>query len=728
MSGRRAGLYVAFLVGASANVAQIAVLRTILGQFYGTELHLGTFLALWLLGLAIGGRLAAVLDPGPRAVVTANVLAPAVSTCCFILGTATFLPKVTGELLPFLPVLAVIALAVFPFSIPVGALLPALMNRPGSDAGSRVELLFALESVGGAVGGALFAFLAGGATEPVTLLWGCLILSFAALCLVLDGKARFAAGAVAVLAPLAAPLLPAIQNAIDGYLWLRFHPGYELMRSFDTAYQSVKMSSYGGQYSLFLDNTFAMTWPDGPLAEQRVHAFFSCLPESFPASRSVVLIVGLPTPDLLTEFLKYKVEYIDIVDLDDSLATFMKALAPADRRLRWVEADPRAYLRANPDTYDAVFVLPSDPTTLVGNRMFTREAIREAVAALTDRGVIEYAVSGAENYLGGDLEKAVLSLHRDLRAASGGLAAVPGDPIRFRASRAADAIATSAEELSRRFERRGIHTTSFRAALFFDLLRPFRVGELEEWLSRNVRIPENSDARPAALSRQLHLWNIYSGSGIGSVLRFAERVDFGRALAMLGLGLFMILAAVTTDVLRVSQMTAASAAVAFTGFFGLASEMMLLLTYQIRHGAMFGMASLFFALYMLGLALGSFGSGRLVPSWRAIRLLKLGQLALAASGFMVLRNPDLHSTWMLGGLTVLIALVAGVEFPLLARLAGNTAGSVAELVAADNIPAMLAAATVGVWMLPTLGMQGSWLLLAAAAGGTLLIVSLKKSE
>ncbi len=728
MSRSRAGLFVAFLAGTAANIAQIAVLRTILGQFYGTELHLGTFLAVWLLGLAVGGRLADMFRPGPSVVVTGTALSPVVSLCCFILGTATLLPDAAGEILPFLPVVAVIAGAVLPLSIPVGALLPAMMRGPGSGAGPRVDLLFALESAGGAVGGTLFAFLAGGATEPVVLMWSCLILSSAALCLVLDGKTRIAAGAVALLVPLATPHLPAVQRTMDGYLWNRFHPGYELVRSFDTAYQSVKISSYGGQYSLFLDNNLTMTWPDRPAAEHRIHTFVSCLPTSFVAGSSTVLIVGIPAPDILEECLKYKIKNIYIVDLDAALATFMKGLTPADPRVRWNVADPRAYLRVNPGRFDAVIVLPSDPTTLIGNRMFTREAIRETVAALTDRGVVEYIVSGAENYLGGDLEKAILSLHRDLQAASGRTVAVPGDPIRFRASRATDVIATSPEELTRRFERHGIQTTSFRAALFSDLLLPFRVGELEAWLARTAPAPENSDARPAALSRQLHLWDIYSGSGIGPVLRIAARIDFGRALALLGLFLVLALAAVSSGVIRFTQMRAAASAVALTGFFGLAAEMMLLLTYQVRHGAMFGMASLFFALYMLGLALGAFASRRFAPAWPTVRALKLGQLALAGAGLIVLQSPNLHSIWILGGMTFLVALVAGVEFPLLARLAGNSASAVAGLVAADNIPAMLAAATAGIWMLPTLGMQGTWLLLAAAAGGTALLLSMKKTE
>lgn len=728
MSGGRTGFFVVFLAGIAANIAQIAVLRTVLGQFYGTELHLGTFLAVWLFGIAAGGRLAGALRPDVRAVITATAMAPAGSLLCFILGTAWILPSAAGELLPFLPVCAVIAVAVLPLSIPVGALLPSLVQSDGDKPDARVDLLFALEAAGGAVGGSLFAFIAGGAADPVSLMFACAIVSAAALCLVLKGRARGAAGVFAVLLPLSTPVLPAVQMAMDGYLWKRFHSGYELVRSFDTSYQSVKIARYGGQYSLFLDNNFSMTWLDRPAAEQRIHSFFACLPTSFPATGSSVLFVGIPSPDLVEECMKYNVQSIHIVDLDAALAKDMRALTPDDSRIRWETADPRSYLRAHPGRFDAVLILPSDPTTLVGNRMFTREAIRDAVAALMAAGVVEYAVSGAENYLGGDLEQAILSLYRDLRAVSGQVFAVPGDPIRFRASRSSGMIATSPEELSNRFERRGIRTTSFKSALFSDLLLPFRVGELEQWLARAVPAPENTDARPAALSRQLHLWDIYSGSGIGAVLRLAERVDLGRALLALVLFISLVILAVISGLVRLTPMGAATASVALSGFFGLAAEMMLLLTYQVRHGAMFGMAALFFALYMLGLSLGGFASRLFLPSWRSIRTVKLAQLALAIGGALVLRQPDLHSINILGGMTFLIALVAGIEFPLLAKLAGSSARAVAGLVAADNIPAMFAAATSGVWMLPALGMDGSWLLLAVAIGGTFLFLKTNNSD
>lgn len=726
MIERRTGFFVAFLIGIAANISQIAVLRTVLGQFYGTELHLGTFLAVWLFGIAAGSRLAGTFHVTARAVIAAMVPAPVLSIGCFIAGTAVFLPPVSGELLPFLPVCAVIIVTILPVSMPVGALLPALLADIRRNAGTSIDILFALESAGGAVGGILFAAVAGGAAEPVTLMFGCVIVSSVALALITNGRMRVATWILVVLLPFAWPALPRIQGAMDEFLWRRFHVGYTLVKSFDTPYQSVKIARYGDQFSLFLDQNFVMTWPDRPMAEQRIHSFLSCLPVTFPSAASKLLLVGIPAPDLLEECLKYKDIHIIIVDLDSALVNCMKGVSPADPRIEWVIDDPRSFLRKNPSTFDAVMVLPSDPTTLVGNRIFTREAIREAVSALSDNGVAEYAVTGAENYLGGDLEKAVLSLYRDMNSAAAEIFAVPGDPIRFRVSRTKGILATSPAELSRRFVDRGVRTSSFQPGLFADLLLPFRVSELRQWLTRSGTVPVNTDIRPAALSRQLHLWDIYSGSGIGSVLRMIEQIDLGRTVLFMSIVAGIAAFLTGTGMVRFSPMLAASCAVALTGFFGLAAEMMLLLTFQVRHGAMFGMASLFFGLYMLGLALGSCASRSFTPSWPLIGRVKLVQLFLALAGALLLHHSEFHTIAVLGGMTLLIALIAGLEFPILTILAGGTAETVAGLIVADTLPAMIAAATAGIWMLPALGMEGAWLFLAAGAGLTALFLKRTK--
>jgi len=520
----------AFLVGIASNLAQVAILRFFLGEFYGTELHLGMLLALWLFGIAAGGWLSGAWKIPAQSVLLVATVSPVLSILAFLGGSALILPQMTGQYLPFMPVCAVMALAVLPLALPVGALIPSLVVDCSANDASAFDCLFALESAGGAAGGLLFAGLAGGSAETASLMLACLILSGTALTAVLKGHQKLLSATMLLIIPLAASQSGHLQKMMNDFLWRKFHVGYDLAEAFDSPYQSIKIAKYGNQYSLFLDQNLSVTWPDVPLSEQRIHSFLSCVPDKLSGEESRMLLVGIPSPDLLMECLKYRNMRISVADLDERLLKHMQQLSPKDERIEWLTVDPRAYLRRNPGLFDAIIVLSSDPTTLIGNRLFTRDALREAVTALSDTGVLDYSVSGAENYLGGDLSQVVLSLHRDIFAVAGEVVPVPGDPIHFRASRCRNVIATSPRELADRFARRGIRTESFRPELFADIFQPFRVSELRKWLASDAAAPVNTDVRPAALARQLHLWDIYSGSGTRSWLRKIEGIGLWPAI------------------------------------------------------------------------------------------------------------------------------------------------------------------------------------------------------
>jgi len=701
----------AFLAGVTANLAQVAILRMILGEFYGTELHLGSFLGLWLAGVALGGAAAGGATPSPFAVLTALAASPAIGVLLFVGGNLLFLPAVTGSLLPFLPVLAVTACAVLPVAVPVGALLPALAG-PGRGSFGR---LFAAESIGGAVGGLLFSGLAGGAADTAQLLVACTVLALTGAVLTASGwKRRFALVTLAVL-PLAAMGSDRIDRAIDRLLWDRTHVGYRLVTSFDTPYQSVSVAAYGGEYALYLDRNLTLAWPDRPGAELRVHSFLSTLPDA-ALTNGRMAILGIPSPDIVEEAAKYPGLRIEIIDLDAALMQYMSKYIASDSRAAMIVDDPRRYLRAHPAAFDAILVLPADPTTLAGNRLFTAEAVSEALTALTPAGAIDYSVAGAENYLSGPLAATVRSLHRNIASAAAEVHAIPGDPIHFRAARTRGTLAMTPELLSERFRARGLPTTSFRAELFSDLLLPFRVAELRTWLDSGEDVRQNTDLRPSALVRQLELWNVYSDSGISAWLAAAARIRPSH-LPGIVLLLFLVLAAVHRTLARgVGDLATAAVAVGFTGFFGLAAEMMLLLQYQGRNGAMFGMAAVFFGLYMLGLGLGGGLADSLPRTWRSVLAIKLIQLFIAVLNLALVRMPELHSAAVLGGSTLLTACVAGLEFPLAVALAGGTPRVVAWLVAFDNLPAMGAACVTGILLLPGLGYEGTWTLLAVLAG------------
>ncbi|NLI75708.1 MAG: hypothetical protein GX442_04610 [Candidatus Riflebacteria bacterium] len=795
---RAVGLLIAFLLGFWANLAQVATLRLYLGLFYGTEIHLGLFLGLWLAGVSAGGALAGWRPWTTRAVLAMMGLAPVAVLAVAVAGLLA-MPAQSGTFLPTLPVVLFLAAVVLPLAIPVGMVLPAILR----DSGAELGRAYGVEALGGFAGGALLSWGLGG-TAPAALTLA--VLPVVPLTAWLAGVrvGRLLPGLLAVVwAPLVAWGFPGLAQAWEARVWEHFHPGYRLADTLETPYQRIQVGEYQGQRSLYANGTFAAAWPDAARAEERAHAFMTVLPDP-----RRVLILGVPTPDLVAEFLKYRGVEVTVADLDTMVLRYLLGeqgggspgaesrpgldpipghgatasgksgwpaggfprthpgsdlrgngcsspsaglpspssawsggsgtlsspttlpaggdsresdrpgrLLPAPFVLR--EEDPRAFVRDHPGAFDGILVLPADPTTLVGNRLFTREAFAEMAAALATGGVLCVSVAGAENYLGPELETVILSTHRALVPSFAEVFAVPGEQISFWAARTPGVLATDPQVLGARLEARGIPTGSFLPLSFSNLLQPFRVDEVQGWLRRDVEVADNTDAHPRAFLRQLLLWDIFSGSQMSTAIRGAERLGMGVALPLL-LGAALLLGlALWLSGPRRGRIGLLAAGVAVSGGGGLLAEIILLLMYQSRQGAMFQMVALFFGLYMLGLSTGA----HLGRAWGfatpgRLRVLKVSQFGMVAACLALLRFPAWHTGPVIGAAVFLVAFLDGIEFPAVDAILkgwgmapGRSAGL---LIFSDNFGALWVGLASGIWLLPVLGMPGSLYLLAAA--------------
>ena len=110
---------IAAFTGFSANLAQVALFRFFMGQFYGTEIHLGLFLSVWLLGIALGGFTGGKTTIKPQTLLFALLVMPLLSVLLLFFG-ADYLPAPNGGFLPFFPVALFMVGAVTPVSFMVG--------------------------------------------------------------------------------------------------------------------------------------------------------------------------------------------------------------------------------------------------------------------------------------------------------------------------------------------------------------------------------------------------------------------------------------------------------------------------------------------------------------------------------------------------------------------------------------------------------------------------------
>lgn len=716
LKSQRFAIAGSFFIGAFTNLVQITTLRLFLGFFYGTELHLGTFLAIWLAGIAFGGVFGGFVSPRPELLIWGLFLSPFWVIFGFPLG-CSILPFQTGGFLPFLPLLLFQACILLPPTIMAGATIPAFL----ADKRERIEGLFPAESLGSFFAGLFFSIILAGKASSILLL--SLLPMLPLLAITVKGERRPILWILVFLIPLSAAFHgEVIENWFFNKTWASFHVGYTKIASFETPYQNIQLGAYEEQKSLFVDGTFAFSWPDSIQAESVIHPFLSAT-----ASPSSILFLGTPPPDWVSEMAKYPDLRATFVELDEQYSFFLRQHSSDTAGINRVIDDPRAFLSRTDSLYDGVFIVPTDPTTLLTNRLFTVEAFQELSRVVAPSGIVSISISGSENYLGPAMESALISMHKTIKTVFPEVFAIPGDPIVFWAAKSPGVIASQPEILAKRLRQRNVPTHSFIPESFSNLLLPFRVEELQSWLARPVQVSLNRDARPAAFARQVRLWDIFSDSRLEKFLNSLEFMTLFPTCTILMLLLFSftILSRFFSKQ-RLTQITLGLTS-SISGLSGMVIAIVLIMVYQNRHGAMFQMAALFFGIFMLGLSLGSWAVRHVKkPETFCLKKLKASQVLMVGWLSFAVFQPELQTAAATGTAIFSAAFLQGFEFVLLNyRLKGTrlSAQSAAGLLFwMDNIGAVFGAAAAGLWLLPVMGIFETMLLTLILFCGNLIIL------
>ncbi|PKL43769.1 MAG: hypothetical protein CVV41_08350 [Candidatus Riflebacteria bacterium HGW-Riflebacteria-1] len=698
------------IAGFAANLSQVALFRFFMGQFYGTEIHLGLFLSVWLLGIALGGLIGGKIRIQPATLLKMLVLMPVLLTALIYFAVG-LLPNPNGRFISFAPAALFMLFTVTPTAILSGLFIPAMIRLTNRSIG----YFYSLEAVGGFIGGVFFSLLIGGKANSIICLLSLAIPALTGVFILARRKALpallllAAAPAVSLLAPMAA-------ERIEQAYWLKMHGKTRTLEAtVETPYQKLQLSSYWEQKSLFSNGMLADSWPLAESAESRVHTFVSAL-----KSYRRVLVIGAPTPDLVDELVKYDDLRLTIVESDSELVA-MFAYPQKHDRIEVINVDPRFYLNQAAEKFDGIMFYAISPVTLAGNRLFTLESFRSAGRMLNPEGVISLQVQGTENYLDATLGRIIITAWRGLQHEFAHCLAVPGGVITFFASNSDQVLPRNAREFSDRLAARQIVTTTFFPMSFYNLLMPHRVKELDDWLKREIDVRLNTDVHPVSFMQQIELWNIYSGTGINAWLQALQQLPLAKLLAgFLAIGfLVMLLPAFLSTGLAVKSVIAGG--VAISGATGILSEIILILLYQNRYGAAYQMTALFFGLYMLGLAAGAMLFGRIQLRKTAVyrlKTVKLLQILFVVFCIFFVEQTQLHSAAVIGLMVFTIAFLDGIEFPVsdsILRSAGRKAAdSAGLLIFADNTGALVTGALSGLWLLPAIGMRGCFALLCTA--------------
>jgi len=676
------------LIGFSATVAQILLLRELLVVYYGNEISLGIILANWLLWIAFGssvlGRIA--LRTGRLELLLSILqLLSALALPSAILAARMvriLFDTVPGELVSpgmmFVSSLLVLAgfCSISGAMFAVGSrLYSKLAETSTAEATSSVYLL---EAVGAGIGGVLISLILIQTLSSFEIAFTISLCNFAAACALtyrhLFTRVLFWFGLGTAAFLILGLVAPELETRSQQLFWGEL----DLVESRNSRFGNLTVTQALGSRTLYVNGLVSFTFPDPESAEESVHLALL----QHPRPQRLLLIGGGLNGSLQNALQHKTLEQIDFVELDPEMFELSRRFfadnyrpLSNEPRVRFHMTDGRLFLRRTRTKYDVIIVGLPDPKTAQINRFYTREFYQEAARKLRPDGLLSFQVSGAENYVSDELAAFLACLRRTLREVFADVVVFPGGRIHFFAALRQGSLSTQSKILIRRLQSRRIKTQYIREYTLPFRLMPDRLLDLEHQLDRQSDGRINTDFSPVAYYFDMLFWSTRFNHGFLRLMKWINLLRFEQVLLfVLGTSLLAALSQFfRRDSTRLPR-RAAGYCVWGTGFTSLALEMILLLGFQAVYGYVFYRLSLIVATFMAGIAAGSAWSLRRrqeVETQSQTRLLFRLQLVAAVSALLVC-----GVLFVLAGTAsqIPVFLVSGFLFPFLALLAGTLGG------------------------------------------------------
>lgn len=768
--------WTAFFAGAGALsfVAQAVLFREQLVLYEGGDLAVGTFFGSWLMWVgagALAGR--ALLERYPR--VTERLvplgwlyaLAP-FAQLAMMRGLRAAVGVPAWQVFPLDALLALTTVANAPVSLLTGLLFTLASGaRRRATPSASVSANYLIECLGSFAGGVAVTALVMRGLPAVTLLTlGAATMLAATTALATRTAPRWAR--ISGLLVIGAAAFgwwgagPA-ERALERARWRGTLPAGELVASCQTPYRQVAIGR-------LRPNRAASGAPRsaeaaGPIPEQGVVAFDGRIVAALPdeegrrreaalvmtqhPSAARVLLLGEGATGLLRQLLAWGPREVWWVDPDPQATACLRPHLPlADRdalddpRLRVVVGDERAGLRTVPAGLDLIAVLPADPTTAHGNRLYTQEFYREAALRLAPTGVLVTRVGSEANFLGPAALTHGASVAHTLRAVFAQVFASPGEEMWLAAGGPSATPSADGAVLAARLRASGRERPGLEAETLADLWPAERTRRLAQQQAQAASDdPEgllNTDARPLAPLHGLMRQLATMGHGGGPTLLAARRAGawlwWIALIALLALRLWRARTTMSGRGSRQRRLArvAVGNATALAGLAGgvsMALATLWMLAFQTRVGGLFEQVGLMSGLLVLGLALGGLAALR-APDGRWTRAVTLALPAAAAGATPLLQAwlavASLQwAVWGFAAVFLGVGLACGPLLPFAERVLSASGREVAEvasrLEAADHLGGAMAAALVGALWVPLMGSTQTSALLLGASGAVALL-------
>jgi len=744
------------LVGFTAVISQIVLMRELIVVFSGNEISLGLMLASWLLWTALGssvfGRLTA-RTRNPRrlmASIEALIAVALPSTVVAARASRGMSQSLPGELLGPGAMLLISLTVLSCFCVLSGWLFAAgsrlFTGELGASTAEATGAVYLMEAIGSGAGGLVASLLLiRYFTSSEIALFVALLNLLAAAAILPQPSVHRHAIMAGLLGLFVFFIFPNLSWRLDAISLAKLWRGFRLVGTRNSIYGNLAVVETEGSRTVFENGLVIFNVPDPAAAEEGVH--YALLEHPLPKS---VLLVGGGVNGSVAQALEHpSVQRLDYVELDPAIVNlarefFPKEWAPlaGDPRVRVYNLDGRLFLKSTGARYDVIILNLPDPQTAQLNRFYTLEFFREAAQKLAPGGLLAFRLTAAENYISPELAEFLRCVNKTLRRVFRYVVTIPGDTVHFFAASQPGVLVADAQSLLERLRSRRIQTSYVREYYIPFRMTPDRMADLDSQIRPQASTAINRDFAPIAYYYDMALWSARFGGGYRRFFRVMAQVSFGGLAA----GVILVLIAFAAMVRRLSsnkQKSSASLCVAAMGATLIGLEILLLLAFQAIYGYVYHQLAILIAAFMAGMAWGSWRA-MLRPVKYAIRALA-GLQALAALSPLLLYfafqtlavvpsrlGLFVSSQILFPVLALCCGFLGGYQFPVASRMffAGSDreARSPGTLYALDLVGACAGALLFSVYLVPVFGFFKTALLMAILNLVPAALASLTASE
>jgi spermidine synthase len=396
---------------------------------------------------------------------------------------------------------------------------------------------------------------------------------------------------------------------------------------------------------------------------------------------------------MVDEVLKYNISGIDYVEINPAIVEAGRRFAgfEVSELLEIHNIDARNFIKQTDKKFDVVLLNLPPPSTAQLNCYFTQEFYRELKAKLNPGGVISTSLDGGSNYLGKEAAKLHGILLVTMKSSFANVLIIPGEANYFLAS-----DAPLGANIVERLENKDFENDYVNKYYLDDKALKLRTEQLQKLIPADS--PINRDFQPVGYFARIDYWLSWFGIKIQKIAAFVA-------------GLFMVV---------IFFLNRHNKSMFVAGFTVSATEIMVLLAFQVVFGYFYQAIALLIAAFMAGLALGTYLSGKDYLKYNRTKMLinqaLIGFSALVIPLFLVFEARDFGSGFLLHlifyFLMIIPGILTGIQFSWISTMDGKEISeNGAAAYSADLIGSAGGALLASAILIPLAGFIGTGLIL-----------------